>query len=228
MATTQAQLAAKLSVFDKEGSELGSQTLRILDRAQSVPISLTECLQALDVDLGESFGHVEFTYDFNDDIGSDGWLHAIFRYKNLNSGHQAETSFGSHMFNLPVTYKSEPQSYSGPPPGLSTRLYVRLGEAPLTTLLHIIYPSSMPWREKSATTMTLMDFSGVEVARCAIEIPCGGSRLLDARDMFGPKAIARAGPQGYISVRDFGCRLFGYHALVHPDGAFCLDHMFGF
>ena len=228
MATTQAQLAAKLSVFDKEGSELGSQTLRILDRGRSVPISLTECLQALNVDLDESFGHVELTYDFDDKVGSDGWLHAIFRYKNLSSGHQAETSFGSHMFNLPVTYRSEPQSYAGPPPGLSTRLYVRLGEMPLDTLLHIIYPASMPWRDKSATMVTLIDSSGVEVANFAVEIPCGGSRLLDAKDMFGPEAIARAGSWGYISVRDFGCRLFGYHALVHRDGAFCLDHMFGF
>jgi len=228
MATTQAQLAAKLSVFDKEGSELGSQTLKIVDRGQSVPISLTEHLQALDVGLGNSFGHVELMYDCDDNVGSDGWLHAIFRYKNLSSGHQAETSFGSHMFNLPVTYRGEPQSYSGPAPGLSTRLYVRLGETPLDTLLHIIYPASMPWREKSATTMTLINSSGVEVTSCAVEIPCGGSRLLYARDMFGPEAIARASPSGYISVRDFGCRLFGYHALVHSDGAFCLDHMFGF
>jgi hypothetical protein len=228
MATTQAHLAAKLSTFDKEGREVGSQTLRIMDRAQSMPISVSKWLQISGVDPGESFGHVELTYDFDGNIESDGWLHAIFRYKNLSSGHQSETSFGSHIFNLPVTYKGEPQSYAGPPPGLSTRLYVRLGETPLDTLLHIIYPASMPWREKSATTMTLMDSSGAEVASWGVEIPCSGSRLLSARDMFGSKAINRASPSGYISIRDSGCRLFGYHALVHPDGAFCLDHMFGF
>ena len=31
-----------------------------------------------------------------------------------------------------------------------------------------------------------------------------------------------------FNVRDTTCRLFGYHGLVHPDGGFSLDHMFGF
>jgi hypothetical protein len=29
-------------------------------------------------------------------------------------------------------------------------------------------------------------------------------------------------------VRDTTCRLFGYHGLLGRDGAFSLDHMFGF
>ena len=29
-----------------------------------------------------------------------------------------------------MTYKGEPQSYSGPPPGLSTRLFLKLGYGP--------------------------------------------------------------------------------------------------
>ena len=29
-------------------------------------------------------------------------------------------------------------------------------------------------------------------------------------------------------IRDATCRLFGYHGLVGRNGAFSLDHMFGF
>jgi hypothetical protein len=39
---------------------------------------------------------------------------------------------------------------------------------------------------------------------------------------------ARAGNRAYAVIRDTTCRLFGYHGLLGDDGAFSLDHMFGF
>ena len=59
---------------------------------------------------------------------ADGWLHALFRYEDRASGHAAESSFGAHIFNTLMTYKDEPQSYNGPPPGLTTRLFLKLGD----------------------------------------------------------------------------------------------------
>ena len=48
--------------------------------------------------------------------------------RTAQSGHVAESSFGAHIFNTLMTYRDEPQSYSGPPPGLSTRLFLKLGD----------------------------------------------------------------------------------------------------
>ena len=31
-----------------------------------------------------------------------------------------------------------------------------------------------------------------------------------------------------VLIRDATCRLFGYHGLLDGNGAFSLDHMFGF
>ena len=104
---------------------------------------------ALDLDhvagdraLGDGYGHVELVYDFAEGGEADGWLHAMFRYRHRASGHAAETSFGAHVFNTILTYRDEPQSYGGRPPGLSTRLFLRLGEGGYDTLCHLIYPAS--------------------------------------------------------------------------------------
>ncbi len=228
MATTQNQLAANLAVFDNEGVEMASVPLKVLSRGEAVPISVTDYIRGGKVDSLERCGHMELTYDLASDPEVDGWMHAIFRYQNTVSGHQAETSFGSHMFNIPVTYKDQPQSYAGEPPGLSTRLYVRLGQSGLDTLIHLIYPASMPWVERSNTILTLRDGHGQEVASHTLKIPCGGSRMLSVRKIFKSSLAHHENFSGYISVRDFSCRLFGYHRLVHPKGGFSLDHMFGF
>ena len=73
------------------------------------------------------YGHMELVYDFAEGGEADGWLHALFRYEDRATGHAAETSFGAHVFNTVLTYGSEPQSYSGRAPGLTTRLFLRLG-----------------------------------------------------------------------------------------------------
>jgi hypothetical protein len=46
--------------------------------------------------------------------------------------------------------------------------------------------------------------------------------------LFDEATRARAGTGAYVIVRDTTCRLFGYHGLLGGDGAFSLDHMFGF
>jgi hypothetical protein len=129
---------------------------------------------------------------------------------------------------MPLTYRGEPQSYSGRPPGLSTRLYLRLGEGECDTLCQLIYPASRPWRPLSATDIILYDCEGGEIARTRLAIPCSGSRLWRYRTLFDAATRRRAGPRAYLMVRDTTCRLFGYHGLIMADGAFSLDHMFGF
>ncbi len=46
--------------------------------------------------------------------------------------------------------------------------------------------------------------------------------------MFEAEALAEAGDQASVPIRDATCRLFGYHGLMHGEAAFSFDHMFGF
>ncbi|HLI22953.1 MAG TPA: hypothetical protein VKV32_17655, partial [Stellaceae bacterium] len=91
-----------------------------------------------------------------------------------------------------------------------------------------IYPASTPWHPESATDLILCDAAGGEIARERIAIPCGGSRFWRYSEIFGGATRAKAGANAYIVVRDTTCRLFGYHGVLGDDGAFSLDHMFGF
>jgi hypothetical protein len=203
------------------------------DACPEVPVDalLADCRS--DGQAVPAFGHMELLYDFAGDAGSnagaaDGWLHALFRYRHRASDHAAETSFGAHLFNAALTYKGEPQSYAGRPPGLSTRLFLRLGHDGLDALCHLIYPVSGTWHPRSETRLLLHAGDGRLLAEEALAIPCGGSRLWQAGEVFGQARLAAAGPGGYVVVRDTTCRLFGYHGLIHPEGDFSLDHMFGF
>ena len=171
---------------------------------------------------------MELVYDLSSGGDADGWLHGLFRYEAKAHGHAAETSFGAHIFNTVMTYKNEPQSYAGRAPGLSTRLFLRLGSAPLDTLCHLIYPASTPWHPKSTTELLLHDRAGQEVARRAVQIACGGSRLWRYHERFDAGERGRAGDGGYVVIRDTTCRLFGYHGLIDAQDHFSLDHMFGF
>src|SRR6202000_3241246 len=120
---------------------------------------------------------MEMIYDFEAGREADGWLHALFRYQDKKSGHAAETSFGAHVFNTVLTYKGEPQSYAGKAPGLSTRLFLRMGQAPYDTICHLIYPASCPWHPTSDTLLVLTSGKGQEIARRTVRIPCSGSLL---------------------------------------------------
>ncbi|HVH76349.1 MAG TPA: hypothetical protein VM755_15650 [Stellaceae bacterium] len=226
MAIRQAELPIALIAYDPEGNEIARRGLGRLPRGHGLGLDLDAISGVRE--LGDGYGHIELVYDFSEGGEGDGWLHALFRYRRRDGGHAAETSFGAHVFNTILTYKGEPQSYSGRPPGLSTRLFLRLGEAPFDTLCHLIYPASLPWRRESATEIILFDRAGREAARKRLAIPCSGSRLWRYHELFDAATRGRAGAGAYAVVRDTTCRLFGYHGLLGRDGAFSLDHMFGF
>jgi len=220
MATTQANLPVRLDVFDANGAKRGERFLGCLPREHGL---------AMDLDaFGVEQGHAELVYDFRDGGEADGWLHALFRYEDRTSGHCAESSFGAHIFNTAMTYKDEPQSYSGPPPGLSTRLFLKLGDARRRSFAALIYPASGPWHPVSSTVLQLHDGAGQVIAEQRIAIACSGSFMLWPDTVFGSDVLSAAGPDGYVLVRDATCRLFGYHGLMNEAGGFSLDHMFGF
>ena len=171
---------------------------------------------------------MELVYDFAEGGEADGWLHALFRYEDTASGHAAETSFGAHMFNTVLTYKGEPQSYVGRPPGLSSRLFLSFGPAPYEAICHLIYPASTPWHAKSDTKLILHNGRGEPLATREVQIACGGSLLWRVSEMFEADEVKAAGEDGYVLIRDVTCRLFGYHGLVNGEKAFSFDHMFGF
>jgi hypothetical protein len=226
MAVCQTDLPIAALVYDPDGREVLRHPLGRLPRAHATVLDLDEIDDVGLLDGG--YGHIELVYDFSGGGEGDGWLHALFRYRHRQSGHAAETSFGAHVFNTILTYRDEPQSYTGRPPGLSTRLFLRLGEPGYDTFCHLIYPASRPWLPASATTITLYDATGCEVARSHLAIPCSGSRLWYYRTSFDEATRTRAGTGAYILVRDTTCRLFGYHGLLGGAGSFSLDHMFGF
>ncbi len=102
------------------------------------------------------------------------------RYEDRRSGHAAETSFGAHVFNTLMTYKDEPQSYSGPPPGLSTRLFLKLGDGARHSFMHLIYPASLPWHARSDDEARILhDGAGtIRSPRRRSTIACSGSALV--------------------------------------------------
>jgi hypothetical protein len=226
MARSQQDLPLTLLAYDASGAEVTRLSLGRLRRDESVAVDLDGALDGIALPAG--FGHLELIYDFAGGGHGDGWLHALFRYEDRGSGHRADSSFGAHMFNTALTYRDEPQSYSGRAPGLTTRLYLRLGDMPYDTICHLIYPASTPWLPRSATDLILHDRVGREVAKKRIAIPCSGSLFWRYGEMFAESERDQAGDGGFVLIRDFTCRLFGYHGLLGSQGEFSLDHMFGF
>ena len=228
MSTAQQNLPIAAIVYDASGSEVARHSFGCLQRSDSVALDLNALLAGQGATLASGSGHVELVYDFSHGGSADGWLHSLCRYTQRSSGHMAETSFGAHVFNTVLTYKNEPQSYAGAAPGLSTRLFLRLGDAPLDTFCHLIYPASTPWHAQSDTQLTLFNRLGQIIAERKIAIPCSGSLHWRYAELFDAETRQRAGDAAYIVIRDLTCRLFGYHGMVHGDTAFCMDHMFGF
>jgi hypothetical protein len=225
MSTVQSHMPVKALIYDSSGTRVTEQSLGDLPRDHA---SLLDASALAQGKLDSGYGHMELVYDFEAGEDADGWLHALFRYRERQSGHQAETSFGSHIFNTALTYRGEPQSYSGPPPGLSTRLFLRVAGGGFDTFCHLVYPVSDTWHAQSTTSLTLRATSGEELAQENIAIPSSGSRFWTVREIFGEKRLASAGAHPYVIVRDETCRLFGYHGVRSPSGSFSLDHMFGF
>lgn len=224
MSTCQANLPLALYAYDPEGKEIGGKSLGKLPRNHATVVDVDDLVDGADTE----WGHMELVYDFAEGGEADGWLHGLFRYEDKASGHVAETSFGAHIFNAVLTYKGEPQSYAGRAPGLSTRLFLSFGPAPYEALCHLIYPASTPWHEMSATTLILHDADGNALAEHPVQIACGGSLLWTPSDFFTAADLKKAGPAGYVIIRDTTCRLFGYHGLTNGEKAFSFDHMFGF
>ncbi|MBI1273256.1 MAG: hypothetical protein GC131_04125 [Alphaproteobacteria bacterium] len=226
MSTSQQHLPLKALVYDAKGKQVVEHHFGNLARKDSVALDVNELINGYKLDGG--FGHIEIIYDFSAGHEVDGWMHSLFRYIDRKSMHQAETSFGAHIFNTLLTYKNEPQSYAGRPPGLTTRLFLRCGPRPYDTMCHLVFPASMPWHETSDTALTLFSSRGEEVARRMVRIPCSGSLLWRVSEMFTADELDGAGDHCYVQIRDTTCRLFGYHGLLSGDKAFSLDHMFGF
>ncbi|MBS0561577.1 MAG: hypothetical protein JSR21_16130 [Proteobacteria bacterium] len=221
MAHAQSTLPLRLDLFDTEGRKTGERFLGCLPRDHDL------VLDAADLP-GVAEGHGELVYDFRDGGEADGWMHALFRYEDKSSGHAAETSFGAHIFNTAMTYKDEPQSYTGKPPGLSTRLFLKLGQGRRQSFAVLIYPASAAWHPRSATKLMLHDGAGQVIAERPLAIACSGSATVRPHETFDAAALRAAGPNGYVLIRDETCRLFGYHGLTDDAGGFSLDHMFGF
>ncbi len=220
MSTAQTNLPLRLDVFDVNGTKRAERFLGCLPRNHGLALDMDE--------FGVEEGHGELVYDFREGGQADGWLHALFRYEDRRSGHVAESSFGAHIFNTAMTYRDEPQSYSGPPPGLSTTLFLKLGDVTRNSFAALIYPASGPWHPVSATKLVLHDGTGTPIAEAPVPIACSGSAIVCPRKAFDAAILTLAGPDGYVLVRDPTCRLFGYHGLMDEAGGFSLDHMFGF
>jgi hypothetical protein len=220
MAEWQDSLPLRLDLFDTEGRQVAQHFVGNLARDHNTVLDLA--------DLGAPEGHAELVYDFRAGGQADGWLHGLFRYQHRISGHVADTSFGAHIFNTAMTYRDEPQSYAGPPPGLTTRLFLKLGEGRRRSFSVLIYPASANWHAFSSTELHLVDSTGDVIDTRPLKIACRGSAMIAPDEIFGERLIARAGAGGYVLVRDTTCRLFGYHGLIDGAGGFSLDHMFGF
>lgn len=227
MSTAQQDLPIAVALYDASGSEVARKFLGRIARRDSPLVDMDVWLGESGVALPSGYGHVEFSYDFRQGGEGDGWLHANARYESRNGGFSAETTFGAHIYNTPIVYRDEPQSYTHKPPGLSTRLFIRLGPESVATGTHLIYPASLPWHPTSATKFVLHDRDTREIATVERAIPCGGSLFVTMDELFGDR-LTQAGEGGYVVVRDATCRLFGFHTLLRPDGAFCFDHLFGF
>ena len=220
MAEHQSTLPIRIDVFDPDGHLVANRFLGCLPRRHDLALDLAE------FDVEE--GHAELAYDFRDGGEADGWLHALVRYEHHDTGHTADSSFGAHVYNTAMTYRDEPQSYSGPPPGLSTRLFLKLGDGGRHSYAALIYAASAAWHPFSTTALLLHDGDGQVIAEEPLRVACSGSAMVWPHLVFGDALLRQAGPRGYVLIRDATCRLFGYHGLMNDAGGFSLDHMFGF
>jgi hypothetical protein len=225
MAATEQNMPLRLDVFDSRGVKLIERFLGVLPRSHDVAVDLDDVLP--EGALAEG-GHAELVYDFREGGDANGWLHALFRFEDRASGHAAESSFGAHVFNTLMTYKNEPQSYTGKPPGLSTRLFLKLGFGGRESFCVLIYPASGPWLDFSSTALELYDGAGVLMETAPLAIACSGSAMIYPSRYFDAEKLRVAGETGYVLIRDTTCRLFGFHGVDDGAGGFSFDHMFGF
>jgi hypothetical protein len=226
MSTAQQDLPLAAKIYDAQGQEVAAHFFGCMPRDNCSLLDVNALLTAAGKTL--DYGHIELFYDFRDGGHADGWIHGIFRYLDTASGHTAETSFGGHIYNTLLTYKNEPQSYAGSPPGLSTRLFLRLGDSSVESFCHLIYAASTPWHAHSTTSLELFNGLGQPIASRVVNIPCSGSLHWRYSQIFNQAERQAAGNGAYVIIRDQTCRLFGYHGLIRDGIAVAMDHMFGF
>jgi hypothetical protein len=219
------RIPLRVDVFSNDGSKIAEKFLGVLPRNHCFALDFDDLLG---VDVLADGGHAELVYDFRAGGDADGWLHALFRYEHRGTGHVSESSFGAHIFNTLMTYRNEPQSYNGPPPGLTTKLFLKLGTGEFESFAVLMYPASARWHERSNTKLEMHRHTGEVLASKNIEIACSGSMMIYPSAEFGSDALREAGLGGYLLIRDETCRLFGFHGLDDGAGRFSLDHMFGY
>ncbi len=223
MATTQNLLSLCCYIYNNSGSLIVQKDLGDIERSSSVAINVKDLLG----DTKFAGGHIEISYKHDNIALADGWLHALACYTNNTTGQSAETSFGSHIYNIPLVYKNQPQTYKGNPPGLRTTLVLRtLGGA--DTFCQLIYPCSKTWLPHSSTDLILHNAKGEQICKKRINIPMSGSILWSYKEMFSRDEQQQAGENNYIIIKDTTCRLFGFHGQVNSNDIFSFDHMFGF
>lgn len=225
MAESEDNTPLRLDIFDADGVKIADHFMGGLPRKHGGAVDIDAILPD---DALLDGGHAELVYDFRFGGDANGWMHALFRFEDKASGHVAESSFGAHIFNTIMVYKNEPQSYTGKPPGLSTRLFLKLGFAGKESFATLIYPASAQWVENSSTDLELYDSEGTLLDTQRIAIACSGSALIRPAEIFAAAHIQAAGERGYVLVRDTTCRLFGFHGVDDGAGGFSFDHMFGF
>jgi hypothetical protein len=225
MAESERNMPLRLDVFAPDGVKVAERFLGVLPRDHATAIDLDDVLEPEAIAGG---GHAELVYDFRDGGDANGWLHALFRYESRVSFHAAESSFGAHMFNTIMTYKGEPQSYNGPPPGLTTRLFLKLGFGGRASFCVLMYPASAAWVERSSTVLELHGADGAVLESAEVRIACSGSVVVYPDRIFSAARLREAGEAGYVLIRDTTCRLFGFHGVDDGAGGFSFDHMFGF
>ena len=225
MAITEQNLPLRLDVFAADGKPLLQRFLGVLPRRHDLALDLDDVLKPGALPDG---GHAELVYDFREGGEANGWLHALFRFEDRHSGHAAESSFGAHIFNTIMTYKNEPQSYSGKPPGLSTRLFLKLGFGGRESFCVLLYPASAAWMPQSDTALELFDANGALIDTAKLSVACSGSVIVFPSRHFTAEKLRQAGETGYVLIRDTTCRLFGFHGVDNGVGGFSFDHMFGF
>jgi hypothetical protein len=225
MAISEQNLPLRLDVFAADGKPLLQKFLGKLPRRHDLALDLDDVLEPGALPDG---GHAELVYDFREGGEANGWLHALFRFEDRHSGHAAESSFGAHIFNTIMTYKNEPQSYSGKPPGLSTRLFLKLGFGGRESFCVLLYPASGPWLPQSDTALELYDANGALIDTAKLSVACSGSAIVFPSRHFTAEKLQEASESGYVLIRDTTCRLFGFHGIDNGAGGFSFDHMFGF
>ena len=159
----------------------------------------------------------------------DGWLHALFRYRHRARRPCRRDQFRraclQHDADLSrraaILYRPAAGTVDAAVPAPRRR---RLRHAVPPDLPGVAAVAPARARPKSFSTTararSRRAAPGDPLLRLA---PVALSRAVRRRD---PRPRRRPAPTSI--VRDPTCRLFGYHGLLGRDGAFSLDHMFGF